>query len=99
MNKKYRITSKFRFTMFLSIIILFIMTTAGTVFGFNTVNSASRDLYNQVQVQSGDTLWDIAAEYGSDDMDIRKVVNDICDINEIRADQLTAGQRILVPVY
>lgn len=99
MNKKYRITSKFRFTMFVAIIMLVIITSVGTVLGFNTVNSASRDLYHQVQVQSGDTLWNIASAYSPENADIRKVVSDICDINDIRADQLIGGQKILVPVY
>lgn len=99
MNKKYRITSKFRFTMFLVVMILFAMTTVGTLLGFNTVNSASMNQYNQVLVEAGDTVWTIACEYAPDDMDVRKVVHDICDVNEIQADQLVAGQKIIVPVY
>ena len=99
MNKKYRIASKFRFTMFLVVMILCLMTTIGTLLGFNTVNSASMNQYNQVQVEAGDTLWNIACEYAPDNMDVRKVVYDICDVNEIQADQLVAGQKIIVPVY
>lgn len=99
MNKHYRITSKFRFTIFLAILLLCVITIVSTVLGFNTVNSASRNVYNQVQIRSGDTLWNIASEYNSKDMDVRKVINDICDINEISADQLKVGQKILVPVY
>ena len=99
MKKRYRITSKFRFTMFLVVMILCLMTAIGTLLGFNTVNSASMNQYNQVQVEAGDTLWNIACEYAPDDMDVRKVVYDICDINEIQADQLEAGQKIIVPVY
>ena len=99
MNKKYIITSKFRFTMFLVVMILFAMTTVGTLLGFNTVNSASMNQYNQVLVEAGDTVWTIACEYAPDDMDVRKVVHDICDVNEIQADQLVAGQKIIVPVY
>ena len=32
--------------------------------GFNTVSSSSKDVHNQVQIEAGDTLWDIAVEYG-----------------------------------
>ena len=99
MNKKYRIASKFRFTMFLVVMILCLMTAIGTLLGFNTVNSASVNQYNQVHVEAGDTLWTIACEYAPDDIDVRKVVYDICDVNEIQADQLVAGQKIIVPVY
>ena len=99
MNKKYRVASKFRFTIFLVVTFLVIMTAVGTLLGFNTVSSASLDQYNVVQVESGDTLWNIACEYGPDDMDVRRVVHDICDINEISADELAAGSKIIVPVY
>ena len=99
MKKRYRVVSKFRFTMFMVVMILCIMTVAGTLLGFNTVSSASMDQYNLVNVESGDTLWNIACEYGPDDMDVRQVVHDICDVNEISADELVAGSKIIVPVY
>ena len=99
MNKKYRITSKFRFTMFLVVMILCLITAVGTLLGLNTVNSASLNQYNHVQVEAGDTIWNIACEYAPDNMDVRKVVYDICDINEIQADQLIVGQHIIIPVY
>lgn len=99
MNKKYRITSKFRFTLFMAAAILCVLTTAGTVLGFNTVNSAALDQYYLVEVESGDTLWDIASVYGPEHQNVRKTVHEICDINEISADQLLTGQKIIVPVY
>ncbi|MFR7989116.1 MAG: LysM peptidoglycan-binding domain-containing protein [Anaerovoracaceae bacterium] len=99
MRKKYRITSKFRFTLFATVLLLCLFTLIGTISGLNTVSSSSLDQYYQVQVQYGDTLWDIAAEYGPADRDIRSVIWDICEINGISAEQLTAGQRIIVPVY
>lgn len=99
MNKKYRITSKFRFTTFLVVAILCIFTIIGTLSGINTVSSSSMNQYNQVKVELGDTLWDIASEYGPADMDVRQVVHEICELNEITAGQLEAGQKIIVPVY
>lgn len=99
MNKKYRITSKFRFALFVAAVILCIFTAFNTVIGFNTVSSSSIDQYYQVSVQSGDTLWDIASEYGPEDADVRQIVHEICSINEITADTLQAGQKIIVPVY
>ncbi len=99
MRKKYRVVSKFRFITSLTIIFLVIMMAIGAVLGLHVANSASMTQYNQVHVNTGDTLWCIAAEYAPDDMDVRKVVSDICDINEITPDQLVAGQIIVVPVY
>ena len=99
MNKKYRITSKFRFTTFLVIAILCIFTIIGSLTERNTASSCSMDQYSQIVIESGDTLWDIALEYGSDDMDIRQVVYEICNLNKISADQLEAGQKIIIPIY
>ncbi len=99
MTKKYRVVSKFRFTIFMTLFILIAITAVGTMLGFNTVSSSSKDLYNQVQIESGDTLWDIAVEYGPEDSDVRKTVREICDLNQISADQLHPGQKIIVPVY
>ena len=99
MTKRYRVVSKFRFTVFMAILILIAVTAFGTIFGFNTASSSSRDLYNQVQIESGDTLWDIAAQYGPDDADIRNTVYEICALNDISADQLQPGQKIIIPVY
>ncbi len=99
MNKKYRITSKFRFTTFLVVAILCIFTILGSLTGINTVSSSSMTEYNLVKIESGDTLWDIASEYAPHNMDLRQVVYEICDLNEISADQLEAGQKIIIPVY
>ncbi len=99
MNRKYRITSKLRFTLFVAAAILCVFTAFNSLIGFNTVSSSSVDQYYQVKVQSGDTLWQIASEYGPEDADIRQIVHEICDINEITADSLEAGQKIIVPVY
>lgn len=99
MTKRYRVTSKFRFTIFMAVLILCIITVFGSLLGFNTVSSSSRNLYHQVQIESGDTLWDIAAEYGPEDSDVRKVINEICELNDITADELNAGSRIIIPVY
>ena len=99
MSKRYRITSRYRFTIFMTVLILCMITITGTLFGFNTANSSSRELYHVVQIESGDTLWDIAAAYGPTSADARRIVQEICDLNEIHADQLESGQKIIVPVY
>ena len=96
---KYVVKSKFRFTVFLVIMILCIFTAISTLLGFNTANSASMTQYNQVQVESGDTIWNIAKEYAPANKDVRQVVYDICDLNDMSADELTAGESIIVPVY
>lgn len=94
---KYRIKSNVRFTMFLTILFLITMFGAGTVFGINDVESMNYPAYQEVQVEHGDTIWNLAKEHCPDYTDIRKLVYQICQINDIQADQLQAGQVLLIP--
>ena len=50
------------------------------------------------RVRGGDTLWQIAAEYGPDGMDRRAVVSVIERLNEIDAGALQVGQVIEIPI-
>jgi len=71
--------------------------------GFNAVTGMDKSLaltkpqYTQVEITYGDTLWDIANEYKSNDTDTRKAVFEICKINDIEADELAPGMIISVP--
>ena len=99
MNKKYRIKSRFRFTLFITIVLVLIISIVGTVIGLNTVDSLTKNTYSEIQIQSGDTLWDLAREFGPDDQDVRKVVHAICTLNNISAASIRPGQTILIPKY
>ena len=50
------------------------------------------------RIQGGDTLWQIAAEYGPANTDRREVVSIIQRLNEIDAGSLQIGQVIEIPV-
>lgn len=99
MKKKHRIKSKFRFILFLTVSILMAISVTGTIFGANSVESLTKPVYTEIIVQSGDTLWDLAEEFGPDHQDIRKVVHAICQLNDISADSIYPGQAILIPAY
>ena len=95
--KKYRIKSKFRFTMFVVIMLVSVIFTAGTALGFNTAASLSEPVYTEVRIKAGDTLWQIADEYGPEHKDRRQIVYEICKANDIRANDIHPGQLVLVP--
>ncbi len=99
MKKKYRIKSKFRFTLFMAITAIFVYSFVGTLIGTNTAESLTKMTYTEVQVQPGDTLWDLAESFGPRDQDLRKVVYEICEYNDISADSIYPGQIILIPEY
>ncbi len=96
----YRIKSKLRFTVAVVLSILLFVTLANTILGFDEASSMTKEKAPlEVYVSQGDSLWNIAAEYGPAGADIRETVNDICILNGITASTLYAGQTILVPDY
>lgn len=99
MKKRYRIKSKYRFTLFAAIMLVLVISMVGTFTGNNTVESLTKVTYAEVQVEPGDTLWDLAKVFGPDDTDTRKVVYEICKVNHISADSIYPGQILLIPAY
>ena len=99
MKKKHRIKSKFRFTLFMTVMLLMTFSFAGTIFGANNSESLMKAAYSEIRIQTGDTLWDIAKDLGPDNKDVREVVYEICKLNHITADDIYPGQTILVPEY
>ncbi len=96
-HRKYRVANKARFTAFIAITMVLLTFIIGTALGYNNVVGASNKEFVQVRVESGDTLWGLAQEYGPADMDVRNVVYEICRLNGISADTLQAGQYITIP--
>ena len=99
MRKKHRIKSKFRFCVFLTLTMVLLISIQGNINGRNQALSLTKPVYTEIVIISGDTLWDLAKEYGPTDQDIRKVVHAICNINNISADKLQSGQTIMIPKY
>ncbi len=97
--KKFRVVSRARFTIFLVIICLLVFGMFSMAAGSSTASSESKVQYHAVEIHSGDSLWTIAEDYNKENLDIRQVVADICDVNDIRADEIQPGQMILVPAY
>lgn len=56
--------------------------------------------YTNIRVQKGDTLWDIAQLYITDDYrDVHDYIEEVCSINHITGDEIRDGQYITVPYY
>jgi LysM repeat protein len=50
------------------------------------------------RVRAGDTLWTIAEQVGPEDTDLRAVVAEIVDLNDLESNLIRPGQSLLVPV-
>ena len=68
-------------------------------FTYMTV-SASPEIYEKqvTTVHTGDTLWDIAADWSGRDEDIREVILRIQKENKLSGSDLAVGQRLVIPV-
>lgn len=82
---------------FLLAFVLGAMLSGG--FTYMTV-SASPEIYEKqvITVHTGDTLWDIAGEWGGRDEDIREVILRIQKENNLTGSSLAVGQQLVIPV-
>ena len=54
--------------------------------------------YYAITVESGDTLWTIAQRFVDDRTDIRKLIYEISDINDLESANLAIGQQLIIPI-
>ena len=84
--------------MFVAALVVCTAFISGTLLGLNDASSLSEEpSYITVQVCDGDTLWQIAGQYGSGSADRRQVVYEICKLNHVQADEIYPGQSLLIP--
>lgn len=53
-------------------------------------------VYESITVESGDTLWDLAEEYRSEEESVTEYVHILQEINSLSGDTIKAGDRIIV---
>ena len=93
---KIRIRSRIRFTAFILICLFAVTGVFNTALGINSAAGLTVKEYTEIQVSSGDTLWSIATTYMPDDMDTRKAIRVLRNINSIDGN-IYPGDVILVP--
>ena len=58
----------------------------------------TKTYYECVQVQKGDSIWEIAEEYKMDGTDTEQMVDEILEVNGLKNTNVRAGESIIVPV-
>lgn len=91
--------------MLASVITLVAFITIGSLL-FSSIRTqaapaeVSYKYYTSIQIQTGDTLWEIAEEYYTDDYkDMNVYIEEICNINHISQNEIHAGEYLTVPYY
>ncbi len=96
-KKSYRIKNKFRFITFLTVLMLITAFGSSAIFGLGDAAGSDKTQYVSVKVEAGDTLWNLAKEYGPSNVDLRRVIYEIEKINNIDAGSLQTGMIITIP--
>ncbi len=59
--------------------------------------TASDSYYKSIEIQAGDTLWEIAQEYRTADYDsLHAYINELKAVNGLTSDEIQAGQYLTV---
>ena len=95
MKRKLIIVSSVRF--FISICIMVGLIVGIIIASLNQAQAETYNSYKEIEIEEGDTLWEIAAEHTDNNKDIREVIYDICKLNDIKAGNIAAGDKIVVP--
>lgn len=100
MKKKrtYRIKSKLRFSIFITIVFILGITVSNTILNLDIVQGQTKQEYVKVKVIQGETLWDIAKSYSDENTDIRDKISKIKEINKLDNSGITPGQIISIPI-
>ncbi len=96
MKRRYRIKNKYRFITFVALMVIMASMVMGAVFPVSAAHEQEAN-YREVKVQTGDTLWNIANVYGDGSRDVREIIYEICEINNVNAGSIYPGQVLKVP--
>ena len=78
-------------------VFLIISSIANKAYSYNTIN------YKTIYIAQGDTLWEIAETEKNnnpyyEDKDIRDIVYDIKNTNNLQVSNLSVGQELKIPI-
>ena len=97
-NPSGRLTRRGRLARSIVVLSLTVVMAAGfaSQSGAGQVEASTAPSYEIVVVAPGETLWSVAAAYGSGD--VQGLVHEIREANNLTGFDLQAGQRLRVPL-
>lgn len=98
-TKRYKIVNKTRFYTFLTITLILGGIITNTLLSTAKAYSNPVDQpYEEITVAEGDTIWYIALEFMPNNYDIREMVYNIRQLNNMDTVSIHPGDKIKVPI-
>lgn len=104
MKKKYARNQLYiRFIIVTAALVLTVSFLFGNIFVFaksDQTQMISYKYFTSVKIQSGDTLWDLAQTYYSNEYEsLTDYIEDVKKINSLTSDSIHAGKYLMIPYY
>lgn len=97
--KKYRIVNETRFLLFIVLVLYIGLVPFYFLRSYNRVEGSSDHInYEEVYIDKGDTVWDIALKYKPNKYDVRDMVAEIRDFNKLEDLFIKPGEVIKIPL-
>ena len=98
-TKRYKIVNKTRFYIFLTFTLILAGILTNTLLSTAKAYSNPVDVpYEEVIVAEGDTIWYIAIEFMPRNYDVREMVYNIRQLNNMKNVSIHPGETIKVPI-
>lgn len=99
MRKRYKVVDRRRFYLFITSLFVVMAIIILSLISNNKVHSSVYEIdYEEVEVVEGDTLWNIAVGYLPEKTDIRKMIYDIKEFNNMETSYIYPGDIIKIPL-
>ncbi len=106
LKKQKRIREIYRHLIYSSCLFFAIAVICSINFFIINVKASSEQketaykYYTSVTVEAGETLWDIAGIYMSDEFSsVQKYIDEVKNINHLTDNKIYAGEQLIVPYY
>lgn len=99
-----RVAGNQKLTVLTSLFVVTVAVIGCIIFGSTKAQAApaepSYKYYTSIQVQKGDTLWNIASEHISGEYaSMTDYIEEICEINHVSDSDIHSGQYLTIPYY